>query len=236
MPSAMPRNIENDPSVTINGGRFSREIAKAFKLPPRQPASSAATAAHASERCQSRNAAPKMTAASAIMEPTERSIPPVTITGVIARASNPSSTLNRVISKKLLHVKKFFEITENTAISANRANARTHSPFGNRRSRHGLCAAGGKAICMSSRSRAQPVDHDRCQNDRALHRALPISADAEKRKCGADRPEEDHAQQRSQHRARSARNRGTAHYHRCDHLQLEAEPGIARNLVESDRI
>src|SRR5271170_5533195 len=187
MPSAIPRNMEKVPRVTIKGGRFRREIAMAFNPPPRHPARSAAPAAAGSGKCQSCQAAPKMTAASAIMEPTERSMPPVTITGVMATASRPSSTLKRVTSKKLLPVKKFWEMVENTATSASSASNRTHSPLGNKRSRHGLCAAGGKAVSMLSRTGTQTVDGHRSQNDRALYGAFPIGADAEECERRADR-------------------------------------------------
>ena len=55
----MPRNMENEPSVTISGGMFSRAISTAFSAPPAQPSSSANSAAAGMGRCQSRQAAPK---------------------------------------------------------------------------------------------------------------------------------------------------------------------------------
>ena len=67
------------------------------------------------------------------MEPTDRSIPPATITGVSATARRPSSTLNRVISKKLPSVKKFGATAEKKTISAAHTSSSTHSPFGNQR-------------------------------------------------------------------------------------------------------
>src|SRR5215472_11092341 len=51
------------------------------------------------------------------MEPTDRSMPPVTITGVRARASSPSSTPRRTISKAFTEEKKFGPVSVKTAIS-----------------------------------------------------------------------------------------------------------------------
>ena len=75
----------------------------------------------------SRHAAPKTTAASPIIEPTERSMPPVIITGVSASASSPSSTLSRTTSKKLAVVKKLGASAEKAAISS--ASAEQQDPF-----------------------------------------------------------------------------------------------------------
>ena len=52
------------------------------------------------------------------------------MTGVSATASSPSSTLSRVISKKLPRVKKFGAIAAKSAISTPSASSRIHSPFG----------------------------------------------------------------------------------------------------------
>ena len=60
-------------------------------------------------------------------DPTERSIPPVTITGVSARASRPISVPRRTISKAFLAVQKLRPITEKTATSATRRSASTPS-------------------------------------------------------------------------------------------------------------
>ena len=75
-------------------------------------------AAPATGRCQSRQAAPNITAASPIIAPTDRSIPPVTRIGVIATARSPTSTLRRVTSKKLPSVAKFGASAVKTTISS----------------------------------------------------------------------------------------------------------------------
>ena len=70
------------------------------------------------------------------MDPTDRSMPPATMTGVSATASRPSSALNRVISNKFPTVKKLGASAEKNAISATRTTRSAHSPFGNHRCRH----------------------------------------------------------------------------------------------------
>ena len=55
-------------------------------------------------------------------------MPPVTMTGVSAIASSPSSTLSRVISKKFPAVAKFGAMTAKSAISAASATSRIASP------------------------------------------------------------------------------------------------------------
>ena len=109
---------------------FSRVISTAFSAPPAQPSSSAAPAAAAIGQPPSRQSAPNTTAESPMMEPTDRSIPPVIMIGVSASASRPNSTLRRTTSKKFASVKKFSPIAAKMASSAASASASTHSPFG----------------------------------------------------------------------------------------------------------
>ena len=92
----MPRNSENEPSVTMSGGMSRRAISTRVQRAARAADASSATRGRGrSGRCQSCTAAPNTTAASPIIEPTDRSMPPVMITGVSATASSPSSTLSR---------------------------------------------------------------------------------------------------------------------------------------------
>src|SRR5262245_52069468 len=121
MPSATPRNSENDASVTMSGGRFSPATSTALSAPPAQPTISASAAAIGIASSQSRYAAPSTTADRPIIEPTDRSIPPVTMTGVSATASSPSSTLKRITSKKFATDKKFGAMNEKTTTSATSA-------------------------------------------------------------------------------------------------------------------
>ena len=54
-------------------------------------------------------------------------MPPVTMTGVIATASSPTSTNSRVISNAFAHVRKFVPIALKTTISTASTAASTSS-------------------------------------------------------------------------------------------------------------
>ena len=104
----------------------------------------------------SRHRAPNTTAARPIIDPTERSIPPVMMMGVKARARRPTSTASRVISMALAVVRKLLPATLKSAPSRASTRRRTHSPLGKSRCRSGasVCtwtSAGGGEAWLSSR-------------------------------------------------------------------------------------
>ena len=105
-----------------------RVIKAPFKPPAAAPSTSVTHAAASTGSPASRHNLPKTTADKPINEPTDKSIPPPTITGVSATASKPSSTLSRTTSKTFLTVKKFVPIVANTANS--RAKSATSTPCG----------------------------------------------------------------------------------------------------------
>jgi len=72
------------------------------------------TAANGHASAASRQSFPKHTAHSPSSEPTDRSIPPVRITGVITSASRPISTENLMISRALACVAKFVPVRAKT--------------------------------------------------------------------------------------------------------------------------
>src|SRR5450432_733213 len=224
----------------MSGGIRNRAINSAFNPPPAQPTSRAISAAAGKGKCQSRQAAPKTTAARPSIDPTERSLPPDTITGVSAIANSPNSTLKRSASKKLPAVKKFRPMAENSPTSAASASSRIHSPFGNQRSRRLLCAECGRASRMSlrilSRARADRVDGHRHQNNYALYGSLPIGADPEKRQSRADDSEQNQTEQSAQDSPFATCDDSAADHHRGNRLQLQTQPRVAGNLVEADRI
>src|ERR1019366_2687778 len=224
----MPRNRESEPRVTISGGRFSFVISTAFSDPARHPNSSAAPAPPPTGQPPSRHSTPNTTAASPMMEPTDKSIPPVIIIGVSASASKPSSTLRRTTSKKFDQVKKFSPMAANMASSTASASASTHSPLGNQTSRHGLCW-----LSMFPRADADRVQRNRRQNDGALHCPLPIRAESQEGQRRADHAQQQHSQQRSGHGAAPANNGHAADYHGGDHFQFQPDPGVARDLQEA---
>ena len=125
-PSARPRNIENEPSVTIKAGIRPRVIKSPFKLPASAPRQIVAAAAMPIESPPSRQSLPKTTAERPISDPTDRSMPPVVITGVKATARRPISTERRSTSNALASEKKLVPITAKTAIS--RARRPSGSP------------------------------------------------------------------------------------------------------------
>src|SRR5579884_3095071 len=218
------------------GGISSLVISAALSAPPAAPVASASAAAAGMGRPPSRQAAPKMTAARPIMEPTERSMPPVIITGVVASASRPSSTESRAISKKLAAVKKLGARTANTAASTARAAASTHSPFGKAASRHDLCTLSGADACIFLRTGAQPVEGYGGEDNGALERVLPPGTDAEEGEGGTDHAEQDDAEQGAGNGAASAIDGCAADDDRGDDLQLEADARVGGDLAEPDGI
>ena len=125
--SASPRNSDSVPSVTIKGGKRSRVMSSAFRPPAPAPITSVSAAATATGRPASRQIIPNTTADKPISEPTDRSMPPETITGVSASANRPISTLKRRTSKALAREAKFLPRTQKTATSATSSNARIAS-------------------------------------------------------------------------------------------------------------
>ncbi len=126
-------------------------------------------------------------------------MPPVMMTGVSASASSPSSTLSRVISKKLPSVAKFGAI-----------DGEERDLGRERQQQHPLAVGEARVVAvprsgsrrrdrrgMALRPRAQRVDRDRGEDDGALDRALPVRAHAEERQRRADRAEQDDAEQRA---------------------------------------
>ena len=136
-PSAIPRNSEKVPRVTISGGNFKREIINAFSAPPPIPTTSVMTAAKAIGRWASRHKPPSTTADKPIIDPTERSMPPVIMIGVSTSASSPTSTLRRVISKAFAAERKLFPVMLKIRHSRTMIRSSTHSLLGKNRSRQG---------------------------------------------------------------------------------------------------
>src|ERR1022692_1261066 len=168
----------------------------------------------------SRHSPPNTTAESPMTEPTDKSMPPVTMIGVSASASSPSSTLRRTTSKKFDRVKKFSPMAAKMAISTARASASTHSPLGKQTSRHGLRwlsmlprtaahrgFAGIAAPSVFARTDANRVQRNRRQNDAAFDGPLPIGAEPQKRQRGTDQAQQQHAQQRAANGAAPSCNR-----------------------------
>src|SRR4051812_5344530 len=216
-PSAAPRKREKVPNVTMSGGKSSRAIITALSAPPSSPSTSVSATASGSGTPASRQSAPSTTAASPIIEPTERSMPPVMMIGVIASASSPISTARRVISNAFEAPRKLCPVRPNTAHSAASTTSSTHSPFGKSRSRSGASVLSAGASETDDMS-LQPVDHDvrdeRREDDPPLDRLLPERVDAEERERGADGAKKNAAEQGAGGRAAPAGDGRAADDHR----------------------
>ena len=101
MASASPRNSENVPSVTISGGNRSQVMSVALSPPASAPIPMVQAAASGMDIPASRQNLPNKIAHNPSSEPTDRSIPPVRMIGVITSASRPISTECRMMSKVL---------------------------------------------------------------------------------------------------------------------------------------
>jgi hypothetical protein len=129
--SASPRNSEYEPNVTMRGGIRSRVMMSALSPPPATPTPTAASAAAPTGQPASRHSFPSTTATSPRSDPTDRSMPPVMMTGVTASANRPISTDSRPTSSAFSRVKKLVPLTAKTAISKASSPARpTACKFG----------------------------------------------------------------------------------------------------------
>ena len=85
----------------MNGTTFNRVIASPFRSPTRPPATTAASTPLTGDQ-PSRIASAVMTPVSAIVEPTERSMPPPTITSVMPIAPIATITVWASTTRRLL--------------------------------------------------------------------------------------------------------------------------------------
>src|SRR5438270_12986123 len=125
-------------------------------------------------------------------------MPPVIRTGVRAIERSPSSTLKRSTSIRLVQTRNRGAISENKNTSAIKASSNQRSPLGNARRPPEPVLKIVDNFLMLVTSASCQTDRDRNQDDGALYRFLPISADAQERETGADRTEQNYTQQGSQ--------------------------------------
>ena len=94
--TASERPIDNVPSVTTNGGNPTQAISTPFTAPAANPVASPAPIAshHGPASCST---SPAAIAANPITEPTDRSMPPVTMTVVMPSAMMPMKAKLRVM-------------------------------------------------------------------------------------------------------------------------------------------
>src|SRR5579862_1079575 len=136
---------------------------------------------------------PKSTADSPMREPTLRSIPPETITGVRASANRPISTLRRTTSSALSFDMKLVPMTQKTAISTDRTSTSTSSWVRCNRGRP-VCSRGGDSGAdMAPPPNSERVRRHREKDDAALDGLGPLGTRAEKNQGGPDGAKQGHA-------------------------------------------
>src|SRR5690242_2386965 len=173
MPSARPRNSENVPSVAIRGGIRRRVTSNPFRPPAAAPSATATAAAAPMGSPPSRQHLPRTTAVRPIRDPTDRSIPPETITGVSATASRPISTLSRRTSKPFATERKLVPTAAKATTSAARIAASTaRPPPGPQRRPDNASRASDDAT--SPPSPLERIGGDRQQDRQPLDRLLPL--------------------------------------------------------------
>src|SRR5438552_1879225 len=143
-------------------------------------------------RPASRQIIPNTTADKPISEPTDRSMPPETITGVSASANRPISTLKRRTSKALAREAKFLPRTQKTATSATSSSARIASWVSAARGRARASGAGETGSCIVPPLARQRLRGDREQNDPALDGGVPVSLHVQERQRRPDGRQEGH--------------------------------------------
>src|SRR4051812_41415793 len=183
----------------------------------------------------SRQSLPKRTADSPISEPTERSMPPLTITDVSATASRPISTLRRSTSNALGRVRKLVPMAAKTTIS--NASSAIRICCAGSSSRVRPTASPGEAAGTDIVLISLPVERirgDRQQDDQPLDRLLPLRLRAEEDEGRADRPEQGDADQGPDQGAAPPRNRRAADDGRGDHLELQPGAGVGIDIAEPD--
>src|SRR5438132_2353376 len=243
-PSAMPRKSEKVPSVTISGGKPRRATIAALSAPPRRPTANAAPTAAAMGQWASCQSDPSTTADNPIIDPTDRSMPPVMMTAVSARASKPSSTLRRVISKAFARLRKWLPERPNTPHSTRRTASSTSSLAGSHRWRHGASVPSGRDSAASDAGAGRDpgmvlepsqdgIRGQRGEDDRALNGLLPERIHSQEDERGADGAQQRRTHERARQTPAPARDGGAADHHRCDRLELQADPEVARDRAEA---
>src|SRR5215467_1292331 len=230
----------------MRGGKPSRATRVAFKAPPIAPRTSAPDAATQMGAPASRHSVPNSTADNPIIEPTDKSIPPVMITGVRARANNPISTLKRTTSAALVRVKKLVPARLNTPISMATTKNCIHSRFGKSRRDRGRSTENVSAENRSTESgfgsdipctSSQPaIGRNGGQDYSALDRFFPIRTRSKEGERGADCPEQYYTDGRSPQGSPTPSDGSSAYDDSRNDFELEADAGVALNLSESNRI
>src|SRR5262245_39741678 len=188
----------------MSGGMRTTVIIRPLMHPAAVPTTSVRTAAEPIGKPPSRQSLPKTTAERPMSEPTERSIPPPTITGVSATARRPISTLSLKTSKALARVRKLVPMTPKTTISRSSKTMRIccdGSTMANREPvespTEGFERTGAD---MSVPLPVESVEGDGHEDDQPLDGFLPLRPDLQEDQRRCDRAEQGHADQATDQR------------------------------------
>ena len=242
MPSAMPRNSENVPSVTMSGGMPRRATRMAFSAPPAQPVSRLDRRSGGDRKIPVAIGRPEQNG----RESHHRSHRQVDAAGDEDwREGDGQQAELDAQARDLEEVAGGREVRRDggeTGRSRKRVRPAPptrrwpdHAARQRPRRLHGQACPPASAVWLT-RADAQRIDDDGCEDDRALYGPLPVGADTEEGQRRSDDAHQDHAEQRARHGPAAAVDRRTADDNGGDHLHLQSESGVARNLIEADGI
>src|SRR2546425_115649 len=199
----------------MSGGTLKRVMMRPFTRPASPPAPTASTMATGRANPTFFQNTPTRIAERPSIEPTERSMPPVTITKVMVSATRPTSDIRRPWLRRLSAVKKRSDCAARTTSATTTSTARIVSCRSSRRRDRGM----GR----SSEGPAAPghVGEHRHKDQEAEDRLQPVGGNIQEDEGGADGGEEDGGERRADDRAGPAQDRDAADHRGRDHVELE---------------
>src|SRR5438552_3122288 len=199
----------------MSGGTLKRVMMKPLMRPPSPPALTARTMATGRANPTFFQNTPTRIAERPSIEPTERSMPPVTITKVMVSATRPTSAISRPWLRRLSAVKKRSDCAARTTSATTTSTARIVSCRSSRRRE--------RAMGRSSEGPAAPghVGEHRHEDQEAEDRLQPVGGNVQEDEGGPDGGEEDCGERRANDRAGPAQDGNAPDHRGRDHIQLE---------------
>src|SRR5438552_828223 len=199
----------------MSGGTLKRVMMRPFRRPANPPAPTARTMAIGRANPTFFQNTPTRIAERPSIEPTDRSMPPVTITKVMVSATRPTSDIRRPWLRRLSAVKKRSDCAARTTSATTTSTARIVSCRSSRRR--------DRAMGRSSEGPAAPghVGEHRYKDQEAEDRLQPVGGNIQEDEGGADGGEEDGGERRADDRAGPAQDRDAADHRGRDHVELE---------------
>src|SRR6267143_622319 len=208
----------------MSGGTLKRVMMRPFTRPASPPAPTARTMATGSANPTFFQNKPTRITERPSIEPTERSMPPVTITKVMVSATRPTSAIRRPWLRRLSAVKKRSDCAARTTSATTTSTARIVSCRSSRRR--------DRDMGRSSEGPAAPghVGEHRGEDQEPEDRLQPVGGNVHEDEGGADGGEEDCGERRADDRAGPAQDRDAADHRGRDHVELE----VGRNGHRSE--